>query len=606
MIIEGKSRAAPRELAAHLLRTDTNEQVSILELRGSSADSLEQALCRMQALSSLTRGQKGLYHANIDPRRDCALSGDQWRQAADVLERELGLDGQPRAIVHHVKEGRAHIHVVWQRTDPERGKMRADSWSYLAHERAAQELERVFGHAPVKRKDRKRAKEEKLPDSSLSLAEWRQVERSGLDPKERKAEITGLWNAHPDARAFVQALGEAGYLLARGDQRGYVVLDRADEVHALARQIDGIKTKELARRLEAAGLPADRLPSVQELRAARQDGKGDAREAAHAPDNTKNPATARADDGRAESSGDREHPLDAHKTPVERVDGSGAVRDGDEDSRDGRAGSGASGGQSGGQGLPGQQLRPDGVVPSGAGSAGLDAPAPPAIGDHSPEDQAEPRARQAHRDEPEQRRDREAADDRQRQQQVKERRRVQRQADTLNRQAEGRLYPNRDRRQHTIATLARWGRRRPADLSTLTAKPARLLGAGLDRAGAMAAKLIDKAADAIDRLFGGRAKARHAAEPAQPAPPPTPESTLFSQWRDHGSPLADAIGGQDQPACAPEKAAQPAPEHEAQPRDPEAEKRAEIERQKREARERWEQSLRSRDDDDPRPRGWRR
>lgn len=334
---------------------------------------------------------------------------------------------------------------------------------------------------------------------------------------------------------------------------------------------------------------------------------------AHAPNSTNNRAEARTGDRQAESSGDQERLPEAHKTPVQRVEDWRAVREGEDDARDGRAGSGASGGkdggQAGGQGLPGQQLRPDGVVPSGAGIEGLALPEhPPADHDSSP---VEGQARQPRREEPEHRRDREAGDEQQRQQQLKERRRVQRQADALNHQA-------RDRRQHTLATLARWGGRRAADLSRpapgaeqksqpgLTAKPARLLGAALDRAGAMAAKLIDKAADAIDRLFGARRDARKMVEPERPAPELSPEASLFSQWRDHGSPLADAIMGKDAPAPAPEKTARPEPERAAQANDPEADKRAEIERKKREARERWEQSLRSRDDDDPRPRGGRR
>lgn len=39
------------------------------------------------------------------------------------MENKLGLSGQPRAVVFHVKKGREHCHVVWSRIDLD--KMRA-------------------------------------------------------------------------------------------------------------------------------------------------------------------------------------------------------------------------------------------------------------------------------------------------------------------------------------------------------------------------------------------------------------------------------------------------------------------------------------------------
>ena len=136
MIIKGGSRAAPGPLAWHLQRRDTNEKVEILELQ-SPAPSLGEAFRDWQILSEGTRGFKGLYHANIDPAKDYTMTRDQWQRAVDVLEKELGLEGQPRAVVMHEKYGREHIHVVWARTDIDEMVLRSDSQNYLAHERAS-------------------------------------------------------------------------------------------------------------------------------------------------------------------------------------------------------------------------------------------------------------------------------------------------------------------------------------------------------------------------------------------------------------------------------------------------------------------------------------
>src|ERR1700687_3138693 len=159
MIIKGGSRAAPGQLALHLPRPDTKERGEILELQ-SPAPSLPEAFRDWQILTEGTRGTKGLYHANIDPAKDYTMTRDQWQRSVDILEKELGLEGQPRAVVMHEKYGREHIHVVWARTDIDRMVLRSDSQNYLAHERASLALENDFGHEPVPGKHAKRDRED--------------------------------------------------------------------------------------------------------------------------------------------------------------------------------------------------------------------------------------------------------------------------------------------------------------------------------------------------------------------------------------------------------------------------------------------------------------
>src|ERR1051325_4646056 len=115
MIIKGNSRGGASQLARHLLRADTNERIKIMELQ-SPLESLDDTLRDWQLLSTGTMGKKGLYHANINPA-DYVMTTEQWLRSVEILEKELGFTGQPRVIVMHEKEGREHIHVVWQRTD---------------------------------------------------------------------------------------------------------------------------------------------------------------------------------------------------------------------------------------------------------------------------------------------------------------------------------------------------------------------------------------------------------------------------------------------------------------------------------------------------------
>ena len=272
MIIKGGSRGAPDQLARHLQRQDTNERVEILELQ-SPASGLKDAFRDWQTLSEGTRGIKGLYHANIDPAADYAMTPDQWRRAVEVLENELGFQGQPRAVVMHEKHDRQHIHVVWARTDIDTMTLRPDGNNYLAHERASKALELEFGHeqVPGKHAKRDREKQPEFPQSELNQAEWQQGERSGLDPRQRKEQITALHAASDNAQAFKAALEEAGYILAKGDRRDFVILDPAGDVHSLGRQIKGVKAAELREFMK--GIDRETLPTIAEAQTLQADRK---------------------------------------------------------------------------------------------------------------------------------------------------------------------------------------------------------------------------------------------------------------------------------------------------------------------------------------------
>jgi hypothetical protein len=266
MIIKGQARGRARQLAAHLLRTDENERIHLHECRGALAKDVEGALIEMEARGLGARTQRPLYHASISPEAGTPLKGDEITRAVDLLEERLGLHGQPRLIVTHRKKERDHVHVVWSRIDAETGTAVPYSWNYRLHERAARELETMFGHRPVPgSRDRTR------PTRSAKDYEYRQSDRSGSGRAHVTAEITALWNASHSGRDFRQRLEKAGYVLARGDRRVFVVVDRAGEVHSLARRIHGADTAMLRSRLKGVDLAA--LPSVAEARPRARAGK---------------------------------------------------------------------------------------------------------------------------------------------------------------------------------------------------------------------------------------------------------------------------------------------------------------------------------------------
>jgi hypothetical protein len=270
MIIKGSSRAGPSQLARHLQRADTNERVEIVQLDSPTGD-LKEAFRDWQLLSTGTRGDKGLYHANIDPDARYPMTPEQWRRAVDVLEKELGLEGQPRAVVMHEKHGRQHVHVVWQRTDIDTMTLVSDSFNYKAHERASLALELEFGHevVPGKHAKRDREKQPELPKAEISHAEWQQGERAGIDPRAFKDAITALFRRCDNGAALQVALKERGLVLAKGDRRDYVIVDENAQVYSLARQIKGVTAKDL--RAFMADLDREAIPSVEEAKARQEE-----------------------------------------------------------------------------------------------------------------------------------------------------------------------------------------------------------------------------------------------------------------------------------------------------------------------------------------------
>lgn len=259
MVIKGVSCAGARRLAVHLKRTDTNERAELREVRGTAADDLDGALREMEAVASGSRSKKPFYHASINTRADEQLTPEQELRAIDRLEEEMGLTDQPRIVMAHLKEGRAHIHVVWSRIDLEKMTAISDSHNYRRHEIVARELEREFGHERVQGAHIEREGEAR-PDRTPSHAEMQQAERSGLSPQEAKAWITTLWNATQTGQEFREAVESQGWVVARGDRRDFVLIDPAGETHSLARRVEGAKAKDVRERL--SGLDPATLPTI--------------------------------------------------------------------------------------------------------------------------------------------------------------------------------------------------------------------------------------------------------------------------------------------------------------------------------------------------------
>jgi len=135
MILKASQRGNGQNLAVHLMRTDDNEHMELHELRGFAATNLRDAFKEAEAISLCTKCRQYLFSVSLNPPEGVAFPSEYFSETADRIERELGLEGQPRALVLHEKEGRRHAHCVWSRIDPDTmtakqmSFLRASSWA---------------------------------------------------------------------------------------------------------------------------------------------------------------------------------------------------------------------------------------------------------------------------------------------------------------------------------------------------------------------------------------------------------------------------------------------------------------------------------------------
>jgi hypothetical protein len=198
-----------------------------------------------------------MFSLSLNPPQDHIATEQDFLEAADRAEQQLGLSDQPRAIVVHEKEGRRHAHVVWSRIDVE--EMKAINLPHFKNKLRDLSRDLFLDHGWV------------LPDGlatygnksplNFTLEEWQQAKRKNLDPREIKHTFRLAWEHCDSQIGFKNALEDRGYFLARGDRRGFVALDVDGNVYAISKWV-GFKAKEVRAKL---GSP-ENLSSVDETR----------------------------------------------------------------------------------------------------------------------------------------------------------------------------------------------------------------------------------------------------------------------------------------------------------------------------------------------------
>ncbi|PWE52160.1 hypothetical protein DEM27_32445 [Metarhizobium album] len=118
MILKASQRAGHDDLARHLMKPE-NEHVEVHEIHGFVSDTVAGAFREAYAISRGTKCKQFLFSCSLNPPEEENVPVSVFEDAVQRIEKKLGLEGQPRVLIFHEKEGRRHVHCVWSRIDAE-------------------------------------------------------------------------------------------------------------------------------------------------------------------------------------------------------------------------------------------------------------------------------------------------------------------------------------------------------------------------------------------------------------------------------------------------------------------------------------------------------
>ncbi len=147
MIIKSHIRGGFRSAAQYLKEQGKNEKTRLVEISDPSAKNLDEAFQNMWAIASNTRCTKPLHHISINPMKGEFLTDKQVLAIVDRCEEKYGYKQfhHQRVIVEHVKDGRQHFHVIWNRVSLVTGKPVWPGEHWNKSKQVCREMEKELG-----------------------------------------------------------------------------------------------------------------------------------------------------------------------------------------------------------------------------------------------------------------------------------------------------------------------------------------------------------------------------------------------------------------------------------------------------------------------------
>lgn len=184
----------------------------------------------------------------------------------------LNLHEHEAVLVSHGDTPHKHLHVICNLVHPENGKTAVPSYDRLTLSQWAENVERNDGEILC---------EERVINNQRRREQGQENKLKLVKHKEKQVDIASvihdLYQKSDSGKAFQSALEEKGYTLARGDRRGFVLVDDTGKIHSLSRQLKGQRAADIKSRL---GSLQD-LPEAKAIALGRTQLARDTKEAEH-------------------------------------------------------------------------------------------------------------------------------------------------------------------------------------------------------------------------------------------------------------------------------------------------------------------------------------
>lgn len=169
----------------------------------------------------------------------------------------LQLQDHEAVFVAHNDTAHPHVNVIANLIHPEHGKKAVMSYDFLTMSQWAEGVERDNGKIYCEQRvlNNEMRRNGKSLSHSFNMVKHRDKELG------RKETIQQLYDQAKDGHDLKAKLQANGYVLAQGDRRGFVLVDKNDKVFSLSRQLKGQRAKDIKARLS----DLQDLPHVKEV-----------------------------------------------------------------------------------------------------------------------------------------------------------------------------------------------------------------------------------------------------------------------------------------------------------------------------------------------------
>jgi hypothetical protein len=158
LIIKSHIRGGYRAAADYLKDIGQNEKTRLVQISDPDAKNLDEAFHNMWTVACNSKVKKPLHHISINPFRDERLTDEQVMKIVERCEEKYGYKhgDHQRVIIEHIKNGRQHFHVIWNRVSLTTGRPIWPGHHWNKSKQAAREMEKELGlKRPVPRRSRR-------------------------------------------------------------------------------------------------------------------------------------------------------------------------------------------------------------------------------------------------------------------------------------------------------------------------------------------------------------------------------------------------------------------------------------------------------------------